>query len=418
MSIALGDQVIVYSSRHEVNSITVTAGAQLHSRYGHFKHDDMVDIPFGSKFASANGRGFVHLLRPTPELWTLALPHRTQILYLPDIAFITSFLDIKAGSTVVEAGNGSFSHSLARTVGEQGRVHSFEYHEERFEKALAEFRDHGLGSIIALKHSNVYKDGFDLENQVDVGKLLARRGPVWHTVFLDLPAPWEALGHAKKALKVRRKVDPCIGIPCIEQVLKTVTALSEHGFSALVSCLHAPMPDITMYETLTRTHEPVVSLVPNVSEAIKRIQDVEIKKEHRRTMQISDALKRKAVKRKADELDCEPDRDVPAGRNHDHTAPSIDLAPQGDRSDCVSDSVPKNGVEATSESVAEGAHASDAYPKPSRIYVADHSKKPAQRGNREYAFKPSALTRGHTSYLTFATLMPEIVPAPSVHSSA
>ncbi|KDE07159.1 hypothetical protein MVLG_02563 [Microbotryum lychnidis-dioicae p1A1 Lamole] len=396
MSIALGDQVIVYSSRHEVNSITVTAGAQLHSRYGHFKHDDMVDIPFGSKFASANGRGFVHLLRPTPELWTLALPHRTQILYLPDIAFITSFLDIKAGSTVVEAGtgSGSFSHSLARTVGEQGWVHSFEYHEERFEKALAEFRDHGLGSIIALKHSNVYKDGFDLENQVDA-------------VFLDLPAPWEALGHAKKALKKTRQSRICCFSPCIEQVLKTVTALSEHGFS-----------DITMYETLTRTHEPVVSLVPNVSEAIKRIQDVEIKKEHRRTMQISDALKRKAAKRKADELDCEPDIDVPAGRNHDHTAPSIDLAPQGDRSDCISDSVPKNGVEATSESVAEGAHASDAYPKPSRIYVADHFKKPAQRGNREYAFKPSALTRGHTSYLTFATLMPKIVPAPSVHSSA
>jgi hypothetical protein len=33
------------------------------------------------------------------------LPHRTQILYLPDIAFITSYLDIKAGSKVVEAGN-------------------------------------------------------------------------------------------------------------------------------------------------------------------------------------------------------------------------------------------------------------------------------------------------------------------------
>ncbi|SCZ98275.1 BZ3500_MvSof-1268-A1-R1_Chr3-2g06265 [Microbotryum saponariae] len=409
MSIALGDQVIVYSSRHEVNSITVKAGAQLHSRYGHFKHDDMVDILFGSKFASANGRGFVHLLRPTPELWTLALPHRTQILYLPDIAFITSFLDIKAGT-----GSGSFSHSLARTVGEQGRVHSFEYHEERFEKALAEFRDHGLGSIIALKHSNVYKDGFALENQVDAGKLLIRRGPVWHPVFLDLPAPWEALGHAKKALKKTRQSRICCFSPCIEQVLKTVTALSEHGFS-----------DITMYETLTRTHEPAVSLVPNVSEAIKRIQDVEIKKEHRRTMQISDALKRKAAKRKADELDCEPDRDVPAGRNHDHTdstrtgmAPSIGLAPQGDQSDYASDTVPKHGVEPTSESVAEGAHASDTVPKPSRIYVADNSKKPAQRGNREYAFKPSALTRGHTSYLTFATLMPEVVPAPSVHSSA
>ena len=35
---------------------------------------------------------------------TLALPHRTQILYQPDISFITSFLDVKPGSKVIEAG--------------------------------------------------------------------------------------------------------------------------------------------------------------------------------------------------------------------------------------------------------------------------------------------------------------------------
>lgn len=35
---------------------------------------------------------------------TQALPHRTQILYLPDIAFITNYLDVKAGSKVIEAG--------------------------------------------------------------------------------------------------------------------------------------------------------------------------------------------------------------------------------------------------------------------------------------------------------------------------
>ncbi|SCV74578.1 BQ2448_7607 [Microbotryum intermedium] len=375
MAIAVGDQVIVYCSRHEVNSITVTPGAQLHSRYGHFKHDDMVDIPFGSKFASANGRGFVYLLYPTPELWTLALPHRTQILYLPDIAFITSFLDIKAGSTVIEAGNGSFSHSLARTVGEQGRVHSFEYHEERFEKALAEFRDHGLGAIIALKHSNVYKDGFDLENE-----------------------------------KTRQSRICCFS-PCIEQVLKTVAALSDHGFS-----------DITMYETLTRTHEPVASVVPSVSEAIKRIRDVEIKKEHRRTMQISDALKRKAAKRKPDEVNGELDMDAWAGQNRDHArtgmATSIEAESQSDGPECAHEILPSRDSDDTNGADRAIAHAPDTLAKPSRIYVADSSKKPAQRSNRDYAFKPGALTRGHTSYLTFATLMPDVVPAPPVHSSA
>lgn len=34
----------------------------------------------------------------------MALPHRTQILYLADIAFVTSWLNIKPGSNVIEAG--------------------------------------------------------------------------------------------------------------------------------------------------------------------------------------------------------------------------------------------------------------------------------------------------------------------------
>ena len=38
------------------------------------------------------------------ELWTLALPHRTQILYMADISLILLELDIKPGSIVVEAG--------------------------------------------------------------------------------------------------------------------------------------------------------------------------------------------------------------------------------------------------------------------------------------------------------------------------
>ena len=91
-------------TRDLVQSLVVTPGKSFNSRYGDYSHSDLVGVPYGSKVASRSGKGFVHILRPTPELWTLALPHRTQILYLADIAFITSWLYIRPGSVVIEAG--------------------------------------------------------------------------------------------------------------------------------------------------------------------------------------------------------------------------------------------------------------------------------------------------------------------------
>ena len=81
--------------------------------------------------------GYVYLLRPSPELWTLSLPHRTQILYMPDISYITMRLNVRPGVKVIEAGtgSGSMTHSLSRAVGPRGTVRSFEYHQQRCEKA-------------------------------------------------------------------------------------------------------------------------------------------------------------------------------------------------------------------------------------------------------------------------------------------
>ncbi|KAL8292158.1 hypothetical protein RQP46_001624 [Phenoliferia psychrophenolica] len=244
MSIEIGDLVIVYSNRDQIDALTVTAGKTLQSRFGSFKHDLMVGVPWGTKFSSSNGRGFVYLLKPTPELWTLALPHRTQILYLPDIAFITSFLDIKAGSKVIEAGtgSGSFSHSLVRTVGKTGKVYSFEFHEDRFNKAKEEFSAHGLDEIIQIKHQNVYRDGFEVVDLVD-------------SVFLDVPAPWEALAHAKTALRKDLQSRICCFSPCIEQVIRTVSSLTDLGFSDITITNQRPsFPPRIFTSKPTNTH--------------------------------------------------------------------------------------------------------------------------------------------------------------------
>ena len=94
----------IRQTREFIQPLQVTAGKLFNSKFGSYRHDDLIGLPYGSKVASSHGRGFIHVLRPTPELWTMALPHRTQILYLADIAFVTSWLNIRPGSNVIEAG--------------------------------------------------------------------------------------------------------------------------------------------------------------------------------------------------------------------------------------------------------------------------------------------------------------------------
>ena len=96
--------IVIFQTRDLIQPLVVTPGKDFNTKFGNFRQADFVGVPYGSKIPSRTGRGFLLILRPTPELWTLALPHRTQILYLADIAFITSSLNIKKGSRVIEAG--------------------------------------------------------------------------------------------------------------------------------------------------------------------------------------------------------------------------------------------------------------------------------------------------------------------------
>ena len=78
----------------------------------------------------------------TPELWTLSLTHRTQILYGIDIAVVCSYLNLRPGCVVIESGtgSGSLTVSLARAVGAGGHVNTFEFNEDRATKCVPKGR--------------------------------------------------------------------------------------------------------------------------------------------------------------------------------------------------------------------------------------------------------------------------------------
>lgn len=237
-----GDTLIIYISSDSLIPIKVKAGKVSQTKFGAVKHDDCVGKSFGSKYDCA--RGYVFLLFPNPELWTLALPHRTQILYTPDISRIVFELGLTNGKVVCESGtgSGSLSHALCRGIFPKGHLHTVEFHKERSIKARDEFEEHGLSDNITVYNRDVITDGFpeEVDHKADA-------------VFLDIPAPYSAIHHVKRALKLAGG-EFCNFSPCIEQVQQTAEKLREDGFVNIktievinsrttVKTTHLPMPD-------------------------------------------------------------------------------------------------------------------------------------------------------------------------------
>lgn len=227
--IQVGDTVVIYLSPRQMYLIKVKENEIFQTRYGALKHDDVIGKKYGSKVQCT--KGFVHVLDLTPELWTSTLTHRTQILYGHDISFILIQLGLKPGSTIIEAGtgSGSLSHCIARTISPNGRLMTFDFHQERVLAAREEFEDHGLSEIIDVQHRDVCLDGFGIDKSVDA-------------VFLDLPHPWEAIQFTDSLLKNGGRI--CCFSPCIEQVQRTCQALNNFDFM-----------DIETYECILRPYE-------------------------------------------------------------------------------------------------------------------------------------------------------------------
>ena len=290
---------IVLRSHDELNE-GYSEGKVSNTRFGSFPHSTLIGVPWGSQIrASAvdtgsRGRkgwdgkgtkrkrdeesraqddlagvekqktevepktaveaatGFVHLLPPTPEIWTASLPHRTQVVYTPDYSYILHRLRATPGTALIEAGagSGSFTHAAARAVyngypktniedsstqrpraKRSGKVWSFEFHEQRAQKLQEEIKEHGLDGIVELAHRDVCQDGFSPNNSpaLSIGA---------NAIFLDLPAPWLALKHLTRSnssspLSPTTAIHLCTFSPCVEQVQRTITSLRTLGWTEI-----------------------------------------------------------------------------------------------------------------------------------------------------------------------------------------
>lgn len=249
-----GDLVVIQESFDTLDFVYVQANAIYQNRNGNFHHNDFIDKPFGTKVRSRDlrGYGFIYLLKPTPELWTRSLNHRTQVVHELDQSQIIFQLYIKPNDIVVESGTGSgaMSHALIRTIAPYGHVHTYEFNQHRAETARAEFQQHGLQHLVTVHHKDVCRGLVEIDttnhdnnngdqtvvngigpNVQDGTPGFDLPGQSVNAVFLDLPEPWLAVPHAAYILKPNSRIASYS--PCVEQTQKTVAALENAGFHSM-----------------------------------------------------------------------------------------------------------------------------------------------------------------------------------------
>lgn len=221
--IANGDYILLCLKPHKTYMVKVEAGKSFHTHKGFIKFDSLIGKEYGSTIGSSLGFEFV-AFRPLLRDYVMKSARQTQINYPKDIALIVMFSGIGPGSRVVEAGTGTaaLTMSLAFYVRPRGRVFSYEVRGEFIKTAEKNLNRAGLLKYAKLKNKDITV-GID-ETDVDA-------------VILDLAVPWLVVPHAYSALKPSGTIVSFS--PTIDQVVKTVEALTEHGFTGVetIECL-------------------------------------------------------------------------------------------------------------------------------------------------------------------------------------
>ncbi len=210
-----GDLAQLVGLRHKHFIITLQAGADFQTHRGVLKHDDLIGQPWGTQVFSHMGSPFF-LLQPSLADLLIDLPRTTQILYPKDIGFILVTMGIGPGQTVMEAGTGSGSMTiaLAHTVSPDGRVISYEQRLDMQNLARKNLARVGLDSRVDFKLRDI-AEGFD-ETNADA-------------FFLDVPNPYDYIPQVRAAIKPGGFF--CTLIPTFNQVEKTLYALRRNHFA-------------------------------------------------------------------------------------------------------------------------------------------------------------------------------------------
>jgi tRNA (adenine57-N1/adenine58-N1)-methyltransferase len=224
-----GERALLVDDRGRRFLLKLHAGAVFHFHGGAVPHDLILGSDEGVTVHSTNGARLI-CYRPTMADYILKMPRGAQVVYPKDIGAILVYADIAPASRVLEAGTGSaaLTLALARAVGPEGRVVSYELRPDHHEQAVANLESF-LGKIppwVDLRMGDV-RDA-------------AETGEEFDRAVLDLPEPWAVLAEVASILRPGALL--CTYLPTTNQVQQAVLALKDGGFD-----------EVTTFEVMLRT---------------------------------------------------------------------------------------------------------------------------------------------------------------------
>ena len=258
LPIAEGECIILLDPEEDKEFLfRMRARGHINLHKGKILHTEIIGQPEGTVVYSSKGDPFL-VFRPTLSQFIMHMKRDTSIIYPKDLALIMLYADVYPGCSVLEAGIGSGSLTLAllRAVGPEGTVISYERREEFIERARKNIQLFmGDPPNLEIRHRDIY------EGIEEVGL---------HRIVLDIPEPWRVVKDAAESL---RAGGVFVGyLPTIIQSKSLVDALREEKrftsietFESLFRNWHIEGPSVrpehrmvghTGFLTLARRGEP------------------------------------------------------------------------------------------------------------------------------------------------------------------
>lgn len=214
---APGDSALVLDRKGRRYLLTLAEDGTFHTHAGFVAHTAFLGHHEGVVARSTAGAWY-QAVRPTLADFVLKMPRGAQVVYPKDLGQILVMADVFPGARVLEAGVGSGALSMA-LLRAGAVVTGYEVRPDFAAAARANVARFGGAGGAGL-------DRYDVQVR-DVYEGIGDRG--LDRVVLDLPEPWQVVGHAAGALSPGGIL--LAYLPSITQVAQLRAALVGSAFS-------------------------------------------------------------------------------------------------------------------------------------------------------------------------------------------